>query len=183
MAVKTINDTLTVEQLRDALIYDPDTGLFRWLIRPRNHFKSQQAFKAWNSRYAGNVAGTADRRGYTTIRIFGMHQSLHRLAYLFMIGIWPDKTIDHINREKTDNSWKNLRKATHSQQSINQPLSSRNKSGYRGVCWCPYKLKWNARIKLENKQTNLGYFASKLDAHAAYCEAAIRLHGEFARFS
>jgi hypothetical protein len=56
-----------------------------------------------------------------------------------------------------------------------------NTSGYKGVYWYEDRKKWRAQIGYQGKVTNLGSFDTPEEAHAAYCEAAHRLHGEFAR--
>ncbi|OJI04523.1 HNH endonuclease [Polynucleobacter sp. MWH-Adler-W8] len=56
------------------------------------------------------------------------------------------------------------------------PLTTRNKSGYRGVSWSSRRNIWRAQFK----RKGLGYFATKEEAALAYNEAAKRLHGEFA---
>ncbi|EKF16891.1 HNH endonuclease, partial [Nitratireductor pacificus pht-3B] len=48
----------TVETLRELLVYDPETGILTWKVRPRRHFKTDGAWKGWNARYAGKLAGT-----------------------------------------------------------------------------------------------------------------------------
>lgn len=59
---------------------------------------------------------------------------------------------------------------------------SDNKSGYKGVRWYSQTKKWMAQIRYQGKNMNLGYFTTPQAAHAAYCAAATRLFGEFARF-
>jgi hypothetical protein len=41
--------------------------------------------------------------------------------------------------------------------------------------------KWYAQISVNRKPTRLGSFHTEDEAHAAYCIAARRVHGEFAR--
>ncbi|MCH7686587.1 MAG: HNH endonuclease [Planctomycetes bacterium] len=43
---------------------------------------------------------------------------------------------DHINRNRLDNRDENLRFVTFSQNQINKGLSTRNTSGFKGVCFC-----------------------------------------------
>lgn len=79
--------------LRETIDYDPLTGLFRsveWSI----------------------YGPTGD--GYKLMRHKPSNTYLaqHRAAYAFMTGYWP-QVVDHINRDKTDNRWMNLRGCTH----------------------------------------------------------------------
>ena len=57
---------------------------------------------------------------------------------------------------------------------------STNTSGLKGAFWVANRGKWMSQIKCNGKLVYLGYFATAEDAHAAYCRAADRLHGEFA---
>jgi hypothetical protein len=52
-----------------------------------------------------------------------------------MAGKWPAAGIDHINGNKSDNRWLNLREATQSQNMTNTGNRADNSSGYKGVCW------------------------------------------------
>lgn len=96
-------------------------------------------------------------------------------------AIMGTKGIDHKNNDGLDNRRDNLRKATASQNSHNKSKYSNNTSGYRGVYWDRRNKKWRAQIGVNGKQRRLGYFSSALEAASAYDEAALELHGEFAR--
>lgn len=62
---------------------------------------------------------------------------------------------------------------------MHRPLLS-NKSGYRGVCWCKRASKWRANIKLNEKQTFLGYFDNAINAAKAYDKKAFEKSGYMA---
>lgn len=109
----------------------------------------------------------------------GKSYKAHRLAWLYMHGELPDKSIDHINGLKTDNRIANLRLATNAQQKQNRPRNLNNSSGYKGVARA--ETKWRARINANGRHYYLGRFDTPEDAHNAYVAAAHRLHGEFAR--
>ena len=73
-----------------------------------------------------------------------------------------------------------MRLATRSQNNQNRTTNSNNTSGYKGVSWNKGAGKWAAYICNKRKITHLGLFASIADARVAYCQAAVRLHREFA---
>jgi hypothetical protein len=99
-----------------------------------------------------------------------------------MTGAWPRGQIDHANLKKDDDRWCNLREApSQSAQSANRGRLHINKVGFKGVTF--EKRRFRAQITKDDKQYHLGYFATPEAAHAAYVEAAKRLHGEFARGS
>lgn len=98
-----------------------------------------------------------------------------------MTGAWPLEDIDHANMNRADNRFFNLREANRTENFANKKKSSRNTSGYKGVCWVAAHQKWMAQIKKNGKSKFLGYYDSPLVAHQAYCVAAIELFGSFAR--
>lgn len=89
--------------------------------------------------------------------------------------------VDHINGDTLDNRRSNLRLATAMQNSRNRKINSNNSSGLKGVHWHKGHRKWGAKIGVNWKQIGLGYFDTKEAAYAAYCEAALRYYGQFAR--
>ena len=89
--------------------------------------------------------------------------------------------VDHRNGLGLDNRRANLRVATKQQNQCNQPLRSDSTSGLKGVSWKAARQKWRAYITAHGKRQHLGHFDSKEAAHAAYCDASARLHGEFGR--
>lgn len=166
----------TAEVLRSYFNYDPDAGIVSWKHRSD---KSRQ----WNTKYAGKEAGCICDRGYRQIRLNDRGMRYHRVAWVLMHGDCPlDRLIDHINGDTSDNRAVNLRLATLSQNTINAKR--------RAGCTLPRGVKrhrggktFEAQIRIGNKRRlRLGSFETAELAHAAYCSAAKRYHGEFARF-
>lgn len=98
---------LTQSILKDKLDYNPDSGLFYWLPRPRSTRKNP-------------IAGCRMLNGYITIRVNKKAYLAHRLAFLFMEGSFPEQQVDHINRDRSDNRWCNLRKSSPSENNQNR---------------------------------------------------------------
>lgn len=103
------------------------------------------------------------------------------MAWAIHHGEWPDGEIDHINMKRDDNRIANLRLATSSDNRMNSGRQENNTSGMKGVYWKKARGKWMSQIQVASKQIFLGRYATKAEAHAAYCEAAKKYHGEFAR--
>lgn len=156
---------IPVEDIRNKLSYDPLAGFFHWKIRARG------------IRF-GAVAGSKAATGYLTIRINDELMLAHRIAWAHVHGSWPTQQIDHINGDRSDNRILNLREATASQNGANQKARP-NKCGFKGVV--KNREKWAAKIVRNGKRYHLGSFETPLLAHRAYMQAAIKLHGEFAR--
>jgi hypothetical protein len=167
---------ITQAELKELLTYDPETGVFRWLV-------DRCVFKHGRSKgpRAGDVAGHGHAGRYWRISINYRGYYAHRLAFFYMTGEWPADVVDHINGDKFDNRWSNLRQATQGENLRNMRKSKRNQSGFKGVYRHTENDKWVAQIKINGRAKNLGSFKCPTAAHLAYCRAAKIHHGEFAR--
>jgi len=158
---------INLSRLKELLSYDPDTGVFIWKVS-RGKVK------------IGDAAGAPDSEGYIKIGVAGNSYRRGRLAWFYVHGVWPKELIDHINQDKSDDRLVNLREATKKENQRNKRKYKNNKSGYKGVSWnCDNKC-WQAAIAHGAGKIALGYFKTKERAYEAYCEAAKKLHGEFA---
>ncbi|MBN9601832.1 MAG: HNH endonuclease [Afipia felis] len=159
---------LTAERLREVLSYNPETGNFTWLMH------------RW---LVGKPAGTIDGHGYLLIRVDGRLYRGCRLVWLYMTGEWPSNQMDHINMDRSDDRWSNLREATNSQNNMNRLARKDNKSGIKGVYWSNSDQRWVASITSNGHRRCLGYFKDKMNAAEAYAMAAQELHKDFARIT
>ena len=158
-----------LEELKEFLDYNPDTGIFTWIKKPRQGIR------------VGQVAGTMSSKGYIVIRFKRSKYLAHRLAYYMYHGVDPlEKLVDHEYGDGSNNKIKNLRLATNPQNQMNRVnLPSNNTSGVIGVHWEKARKKWRATIMLNGKRKNLGYFINKEDAIKARKEGAIKYFGDF----
>jgi hypothetical protein len=161
---------LSRDELMEFLEYDPSTGIFRWRRSPSKN------------KAAGLLAGHKNGQGYREIEFRGKSYQAHRLAYIFIYGEWPSGEVDHINGTRDDNRIANLRNATKSQNQHNRKSWSRKTSStYKGVTFHKATGKWAASIQVNKKRKHLGIFENQELAHVAYRDAALELHGVFAR--
>jgi hypothetical protein len=163
---------LTANRLRDLLSYNPETGEFVWRVTV-----SSRAM-------AGFVAGCVYAQKltrYRGIRVDGRLYKAHRLAWLYVHGVWPAEQLDHIDGDGANNRIANLRQATNSENNRNRKVRYDSASGCKGVNFHKGNRKWRAHIRLNGRQKHLGYFSSAEEAYAAYCLAAPEIHGQFAR--
>ena len=165
-----LRSNLAFERLQELLVYEPDTGLFRWRIS-----------KGSNS--AGSVAGTvlSPTRDYLAIGVDGTRFLAHRLAWFYMTRQWPKADLDHINGKHSDNRWDNLREATRSENCGNARAKSTNKSGFKGVYYDRPSRKWVASITVDGSRFWLGRYHTVREAAEAYQDAAEQQFGKFAR--
>ncbi len=170
---------LTYERLVEVLVYDPATGIFTWLARAVRS-DNLRAGRSWNARYAGKRAGSLNKvLGYRMIDIDDNPYLEHRLAVLYVTGAWPEDQVDHKNTDKGSNPWENLRDADNSRNMMNRGPQVNNSLGLKGVS--SVRGGFFARINYGGVSKYLGYFDDPYEAHAAYCAAAEKYHGEFAR--
>lgn len=158
---------LTLELANQIWCYDPETGHFFWKISPKYDV------------LVGDRAGHFDGL-YWRLRYKKKTYKASRVAWLVMTGLWPKHQVDHVNLDKTDDRFINLRDATDSENRMNTPVKVNNKLKTKGV----HKHRHNgyrATISLGGKPTHLGCFKTLEAAKAAYDAAATKLFGEFAR--
>jgi hypothetical protein len=160
MAVQSIPISL----VRFVFWYSAETGLLRWRL------------KANRNALIGGVAGAPNARGYLTVRFSGSDtQLVHRVVWAHAHGEWPDRDVDHINGDRSDNRLANLRLATRSENNQNmRNAKSYNSTGFLGVSRS--NARFIASISVSGKTTHLGAFATAEEAHSAYLRAKRVLH-------
>jgi hypothetical protein len=164
---------LTQTCLRELLDYDPITGVFRYRKSSR---------RGWSGKVAGSIKpGTSG--GYRLIVVDGERFRASRLAWLYMTGTWPDEDVDHIDRNRSNDVWSNLRLATRSQNMANGHIRSTNTSGYRGVTWDERTGKWRAQVVHNYRNFYCGLHDTPEQAAQARDAKAVKLHGEYTRLS
>lgn len=172
----TARDEFTADEIRRILHYDPKTGVFRWRYRPEHPQK-------WNTRYAGQVAGSRAKTGYVYIEIRRkLPTKAARVAWVYMTGEWPTEIVDHRDGVRDNDAWNNLRLANNSQNSANKGKQRNNTSGFVGVHFNQQNGKWRARITFEGRTHDVGFYTTAEAAAAARksYEERLKVHGQFA---
>lgn len=157
--------------LSDLFCLDRGAGLLVWRERGRELFKSENAFKRWNSIYAGSLALNSSTSQYKHGAIFNVPCYAHRVIYAMANGAWPAFDIDHISGVKSDNRPENLRDVSKSDNGKNKAIPANNKSGVIGVYWHNLRRKWAAQI--DGPHQYLGIFDTIEDAREARKNAEI----------
>ena len=170
------------ELLRKLLRYEPETGKLFWQKRDRNLFPTEHSYKRWNLLYGDSEAFTAGA-GYKQGKLFGRLHYAHRVIWAIQTGEWPTKEIDHIDLNRSNNAWCNLREATKSQNQANRKPKPNSSSRYLGVSWNKQLNKWHVVLSKNKKLMHLGYFDCEITAALFYDAAALDFHGEFANLN
>lgn len=162
-----MRDLPSVEHLKNRLSYDPATGALTWL-RPSplsRHIK------------VGDEAGWTNTNGYRRVSIDGQAYHVHRVIFKMMTGSDPEYDIDHVDGNRSNNRWANIRPATRSQNNYNRRATATRK----GAHILRTAGRFRARITANGREIHLGTFRSPEEANASYAEAAARIAGAFAR--
>lgn len=155
--------TLTAEALRLRWDYDAERGVF---VRRQSHGRFA----------AGTVVTGTSRFGYLRTVIDGRSYAIHRLAFLWMTGSWPKNDVDHINGDRADNRWSNLRDVTRAinLQNLKKAKSNNKSAGLLGVA--RFGKRFRAEICVNGVNHKVGVFDTPEQAHAAYVNAKRELH-------
>lgn len=161
------HSALTVAaEMRRWFLFDKETGQFIWNRLPA------YARKDCIGKPAGRKCG-----GYLTIRVLGRSYKAHRLVWAWHTGEWPKHQLDHINMDKSDNRFCNLREATASQNCMNRGSKKRElpmgvRKRQRG--------RYRAEIRVDGKILDLGGFDNAIEATEAYLAARLKHYGKYA---
>ena len=133
----------------------------------------------WRNCTSNNItksdhAGGVNSLGYVQIGLLGVRYLAHRLAFLYMTGSFPLSQVDHINHDRSDNRWKNLRGVTQGENKKNTKRYVTNKTGIHGVSWKKAREKWFSRIHADGQEVHVGCFDSFLDACCARKSAELK---------
>ena len=168
--------------LKECLRYESKTGKLFWKKRPLRHFVSRRWANTWNTRWAGREAlnySEPDSYGYGSLD--GVPLAAHRVVWKMVSGQEPPALIDHKDRNKKNNKFKNLRAANSSQNGLNRNLSKANKSGRTGVSYNARDRKWLAQLSFNGQVLFGGLFKNKRDAIQARAAIESMVCGEFAQ--
>jgi len=164
---------LTAERLRQLLHYDPETGVWTWRV-------------SRSPARASDVAGSVFNDGYRYICIDYRSYGAHRLAWLWMTGLFPPAEIDHINLDRVDNRWNNLRAATQTQNKQNTSTHKGSWTGVKGVSLRRSKqgrcsAAWLVQIQANGKTHCRTCHGTLDEAAGVYAKLGKELHQDFAR--
>lgn len=149
-----------VKLIQKWFAYNPDTGVLSRKLKRRAHHP--------------DIINPKHGRVF----FFRRQYRMTHIIWVVHFGKWPEEEIDHIDHNQENNRLNNLREATRSENMQNRRWRNPNGKGvtYQGDKAAP----WQAQIAIEGQKIHLGFFFTKEEAAAAYREAALKYHGEFA---
>ena len=144
---------ITQSELKNKIYYNKESGFCVWKIKPNKNTS------------IGDLVGNISF-GYIETQINYKRYKLHRLIFLYMTGLYPTNScqVDHINHNRSDNRWCNLRLVSQQENSKNITKPKNNTSGCCGVYWSKYHNRWKSKINVSKKCIYLGVFKNKTDA-------------------
>lgn len=97
-------------------------------------------------------------------------QRLHRIIAKLMFGEYSKSlVVDHIDRNKLNNSRSNIRLVSVLQNNLNRSNPGRK---FFGATYLKSRGKWQSQIKINGKQTYLGLYDTEYEAHLKYLQFA-----------
>jgi hypothetical protein len=137
---------LTQKQVQHLFAYCPETGVLFWKNPPTSRIQK------------GDVAGTINKAGYRQVKIAQKIYYVHRIIFLYVLGKWPEKTVDHLNQIKDDNRWENLRDVPFNLNCRNRAMQSNNTTGYTGIFFNYTRMKYTVRAQVNKKEYHGGFY-------------------------
>lgn len=160
----------SLSRIHELLRYEPETGKLFWKISTSNRVR------------AGSEAGTISKIGYRYVSIDGHRALAHRLIFFMQNGVWPSESIDHMDNDRLNNRWSNLRECNRTVNAENKKSAlSNNKLGILGVS--PSRGRFKAQIQVSGKNKFIGRYDSVEEAQKAYLDAKSKLHKGFAKWA
>jgi len=161
---------IPIDELRELLGYNPETGALFWKKARSNVVKVGK-----------EITKTSPSTGYVRVCVNKKHLAAHRVAWALATGAWPIGVIDHINGVKADNRLCNLRDVAHADNCLNRVSTQSNKTtGALGVFLDKRSGIWYAQICRHGKTKSLGSFKTQQEAAIAALEARKSILGEVA---
>jgi hypothetical protein len=161
--------SLSLDEIRDFFVVNPNTGEVFWKERGMGRHRNKPA---------GCFVGPGYRK--IGLRREGKYVQFyaHHIVWTYVNGEWPSMTIDHINGDKGDNRIINLRLASYSEQAANTLVRKTNAINTKWVSKRKYRDLYQGSVWF-GKTRKQRYFKTKEEAYAWASATAKQLHGPF----
>lgn len=125
----------------------------------------------WNERRSSKIsesleANSVDSRyKYLRVNVGGKLQMVHRvIAVLMGVKLGKNDFIDHIDHNRQNNKWENLRIVTKKENTKNLSVYKKNKLGVTGVYQHKDSHRFIAHIRVNDRKLHLGCFKTLEEA-------------------
>ena len=159
----------TVENSKVKILVLPPLEILNWMFRYDDETGKLYRIRGADGKdYNFEVKQLDSNKEYLRVKIVDSYGKsaeflVHRIIYKMKIGVDPSGFVDHIDQDKLNNKFDNLRVVDNATNHRNSRMSRRNTSGVNGV----YKHqcgKYEARISFNNNDIYLGIFDTLHDA-------------------
>ena len=155
---------ITFKTAMEFFRYEPSSGKLFWKKASRNKVK-----------VGAEVGSIKKDTGYRGFQLHGENLYVHRVIMLIITGGYDEKLqVDHIDHDRLNNRPENLRLVSQHENLKNVSKKALNTSGIVGVSYITRDRRWVAKIYIDKKNTNLGYFKTLEEAAAVRKEAEIK---------
>jgi hypothetical protein len=158
---------VSLARLRALLSYDPDTGKLTWLRPPRRGVGIH------------SEVGCIANHGYRTVTIDGEAFLAANLIWFLVRGEWPLASLDHVNRDRSDDRLSNLRPATQTENNFNQKVRADNVLGVTGVSYSQTRKQYVAQLHVNGRAVLHRRFRTESEAAMARRNAELIHCGKF----
>lgn len=147
-----------IDEIRAALSYDAETGVFRWRV-------------ASGRAQPGEIAGNLQPNGRRSLSVNGLRYSAHHVAWAIVHGAWAAGYVKHRD-EDFDHNWiDNLYEESPSDSIVGARVRKDSVSGHKGVTFEKGRGKWQVHLKRGSAAIFIGYYEKLTDAVAARQQA------------
>jgi len=139
--------------LKTLFNYDPYTGIFKRI----NRLKCNGELSPCD--FVGKAKSTY---GYLQYTIKGKTYDVHRLIFMYMDGSFAETDIDHIDGDRLNNKWNNLRKVSRETNLRNVGKRKTSHKGVTGVGLQKSSKKWKVWIGKKYQKCGFNTFEEAL---------------------
>lgn len=153
---------ITRERLRCFFKYDPMTGVLTRIAKVNSRTGHVQP--------CSMVVNNDNGAGYSRVYVDKRRLFAHVVLFILMTGRHPI-AVDHINGDKRDNKWSNIREVTHGENMVNKGVYQNSPHGVPGVTFKHGS--YVAAFQVNGRRVHVGSFPTIGDATLALNNARI----------
>jgi hypothetical protein len=155
--IKEKEQLLTQALLHELFIYSEETGILHWKVSRSNAIK------------VGSAVKYKSKNGYIQVRLLGKLWMAHRLIWCYKTGKFPELWLDHIDGDRSNNRFENLRVVDRSTNMQNVKRANVDSfTQHLGVTFDKQAGKFRAQHIYQGVKVLNKLFRTAEEAHSAY---------------